>query len=111
MVRHREVESWQWAMAPVTRVCRGPLFVSRGGGRVIYFQSSDPDPVEWVSSVIPGYRFHCPDVATVDGHISLLLATCGPDSNLMPARKTAWRRDIDALLERRTWLALMSEAA
>jgi hypothetical protein len=73
------------------------------------YQSVDPDPVEAVSSVLPGYHFHCPDVATVDLHIAELRRHIAPDSNLMPQRRAAARQDIDRLLERRLYLMLAGE--
>jgi hypothetical protein len=75
----------------------------------MWYQSVDPDPLEAVSSVLPGYHFHCPDVASVDLHIAELRGYIGPDSNLMPKRRAAARQDIDRLLERRLYLMLASE--
>ena len=75
----------------------------------MWYQSVDPDPLEAVSSVLPGYHFHCPDVASLDLHIAELRGHAGPDSNLMPQRKAAARQDIDRLLERRLYLMLASE--
>jgi hypothetical protein len=75
----------------------------------MWYQSVDPDPLEAVSSVCPGYHFHCPDVASVDQHIAELRDHIGPGSNLMPTRKVAARQDIDRLLERRLYLMLAGE--
>jgi len=77
----------------------------------MWFSTADPDPFTTVSSTIPGYHYLCVDVASVDDHIATLAAICGPGSNLMPARLAGFRRDVDALLDRRSWLQLMSEAA
>ena len=77
----------------------------------MWFQTSAPDPYTTVSSTIPGYHYSCPTVAAVDEHITLLAAICGPGSNLAPARLAGFRRDLDLLLERRQYLALMSDAA
>jgi hypothetical protein len=63
-----------------------------------------PDPADTVSSVLPGYRFHCPDIASVDRHIAERREHLGPRSNLMPRFKEAARQDIDRLLERRLYL-------
>lgn len=62
-------------------------------------------------STIPGYHYLCTDVASVDEHIATLAAVCGPGSNLAPARLAGFRRDIDSLLERRSWLTAMADAA
>jgi hypothetical protein len=75
----------------------------------MWYQSVDPDPLEAVSSVLPGYHFHCPDVASLDQHILELRGHIGPDSNLVPKRKEAARQDIDRLLERRLYLMLAGE--
>jgi hypothetical protein len=63
-----------------------------------------PDPADTVSSVLPGYRFHCPDIASVDQHLAERREHMGPHSNLTPKFKEAARRDIDRLLERRLYL-------
>jgi hypothetical protein len=63
-----------------------------------------PDPADTVSSVLPGYRFHCPDIASVDHHLAERREHMGPHSNLTPKFKEAARRDIDRLLERRLYL-------
>ncbi|HZZ49822.1 MAG TPA: hypothetical protein VFE65_23265 [Pseudonocardia sp.] len=72
----------------------------------MWYQSADPDPLDTVSSVVPGYRYHCPDIASVDKHIAELRMQVGPDSNLTDIRKESFRADIDQLLERRLYLAL-----
>ena len=77
----------------------------------MWFQTSAPDPFTTVSSTIPGYHYLCTDVASVDEHIALLAAICGPGSNLAPARLAGFRRDLDNLLERRQYLSLMADAA
>jgi hypothetical protein len=76
----------------------------------MWYQTVDPDPLEAVSSVLPGYHFHCPDVGSVDQHIAELREHLGPRSNLSDQRKESARRDIDRLLERRLYLMLASDA-
>ncbi|GAA0938040.1 hypothetical protein [Pseudonocardia zijingensis] len=68
------------------------------------YRTDSLDPVDTVASVLPGYRFHCPDVASVDRHIAERLEHMGPRSNLMPKFREAARQDIDRLLERRLYL-------
>jgi hypothetical protein len=68
------------------------------------YGSEAPDPVDTVASVLPGYRFPCPDIASVDRHIAERREHMGPRSNLTPTFKDAARRDIDRLLERRLYL-------
>jgi hypothetical protein len=75
----------------------------------MWYQTIDPDPLEAVSSVLPGYHFYCPDVATVDQHIAELRGHLQPSSNLTARRKEAARRDIDQLLERRLYLMIASD--
>ena len=74
----------------------------------MWYQTINPDPVETVGSVLPGYHFHCPDVASVDQHLAELRGHIGPGSNLTPERKESARQDIDRLLERRLYLMLAS---
>jgi hypothetical protein len=68
------------------------------------YGSDAPDPADTVPSVLPGYRFPCPDVASVDRHIAERREHMGPRSNLTPKFKEAARQDIDRLLERRFYL-------
>jgi hypothetical protein len=75
----------------------------------MWYQTIAPDPVKTVNSVISGYCFHCPDLATIDQHIAGLLRRIGQGSNLAPARKKAARQDIDRLLERRLYLMLVDD--
>jgi hypothetical protein len=75
------------------------------------YASDAPDPADTVSSVLPGYRFHCPDIATVDRHIAERREHMGPRSNLTPKFKEAARQDIDRLLERRLYLMTVQDAA
>jgi hypothetical protein len=63
-----------------------------------------PDPLDSVSSVLPGYYFHCPDTFSVDRHIADRREHAGPLSNLTPKYKEAARQDVDLLLERRLYL-------
>jgi len=72
----------------------------------MWYQTAEPDPAEAVNSVLAGYYFHCPDVASVDQHIVELRDHVGPRSNLTPRRQDDARRDIDRLLERRLYLML-----
>jgi hypothetical protein len=74
------------------------------------YQTADPDPLDTVSSVLAGYHFPCPDLASVDQHIAKLRERLGPASNLTPTRQEAARRDIDRLLERRMYLMLAGGA-
>ncbi|TWF78036.1 hypothetical protein FHX44_113955 [Pseudonocardia hierapolitana] len=68
------------------------------------YGSDVPDPADTVPSVLPGYRFPCPDIASVDRHIAERREHMGPRSNLTPKFKEAARQDIDRLLERRLYL-------
>lgn len=77
----------------------------------MWFSTASPDPFITVSSTIPGYHYACTTVEAVDEHITLLAAICGPGSNLAPARLAGFRRDINTLLERRSWLTTMADAA
>lgn len=77
----------------------------------MWFQTANPDPFDTVSSAVPGYHYACPDVAAVDEHIALLAAICRPGSCMAPARLAGFRSDLDKLLERRQYLAMMSDAA
>jgi hypothetical protein len=63
-----------------------------------------PDPLDSVSSVLPGYYFHCPDAFSVDRHIAERREHMGPLSNLTPKFKEAARQDVDRLLDRRLYL-------
>ncbi len=68
------------------------------------YRTVDPDPVDTVSSVLPGYHFPCPNVPSVDQHIAERREHAGPHSNLTPKYKEAARQDIDRLLDRRLYL-------
>jgi hypothetical protein len=74
------------------------------------YRAVDPDPIDTVSSVLPGYRFHCPNVTSVDQHIVQRWEHTGPRSNLTPKYKEAARRDIDLLLDRRLYLMIIARA-
>jgi hypothetical protein len=76
-------------------------------GSFMLYATVTPDPAESVSSVLPGYHFHCPNVTTVDHHIAKLRDHVGPRSNLTPKRKEAALHDIDQLLDRRLYLMLV----
>jgi hypothetical protein len=68
------------------------------------YGTDEPDPADTVSSVLPGYRFHCPNLDSLDRHIVERREHLGPRSNLTPKFKEAARQDIDRLLERRLYL-------
>ena len=68
------------------------------------YGTDEPDPVDTVISVLPGYRFPCPNLASVDRHIAERREHMGPRSNLTPRFKEAARQDVDRLLERRLYL-------
>lgn len=76
----------------------------------MWFLSVDPDPPDpmTLESVRPGYRFDCPDVASVDRHLVELRRHVGPGSNLMPQCKAGAIQDIDRLLERRMYLMVVA---
>jgi hypothetical protein len=74
------------------------------------YGTDEPDPVDTVISVLPGYRFPCPNLASVDRHIAERREHMGPRSNLTPKFKEAARLDIDRLLERRLWLMTIHRA-
>lgn len=66
------------------------------------FQTSPPESLEdMFASVVPGYWFHCPDVAAVDECLAELLSWTSPTSGLVPARQRAARHDMDRLLDLR----------
>jgi hypothetical protein len=68
------------------------------------YRTVAPDPLDAVSSVLPGYYFHCPDAISVDRHIAERREHMGPLSNLTPKFKEAARQDVDRLLDRRLYL-------
>ena len=68
------------------------------------YKTVDPDPLDTVSSVLPGYYFPCPNVPSVDQHIAERREHAGPHSNLTPKFKEAARQDVDRLLDRRLYL-------
>jgi hypothetical protein len=68
------------------------------------YRTVAPDPLGSVSSVLPGYYFHCPDAFSVDRHIAERREHMGPLSNLTPKFKEAARQDVDLLLDRRLYL-------
>src|SRR5690242_18714237 len=81
-----------------------PLPATSLFGYPMVYGSDEPDFVDTVGSVLPGYRFHCPDVTSVDQHIAERREHLGPRSNLTPRYREAARQDIDRLLERRLYL-------
>jgi hypothetical protein len=72
----------------------------------MHFHTHPPRTPDVVLSVLPGYWFDCPNLATLDAHLQKLLNHLGPRSNLTDSRKQAIRADIDRLLERRMWLQM-----
>jgi hypothetical protein len=70
------------------------------------FQTTEPDPATSVSSVVAGYFFNCPDIASVDRHLAELRMHLQEGSNVTEMRKRDWRRDIDRLLDRRLYLRM-----
>jgi hypothetical protein len=68
------------------------------------YRTVAPDPLDTVSSVLPGYYFHCPNTISVDRHIAERWEHMGPLSNLTPKFKEAARQDVDRLLDRRLYL-------
>ena len=68
------------------------------------YRTVTPNPIDTVSSVLPGYHFHCPNVTSADRHIAERRAHMAPRSNLTPKYKEAARQDIDRLLDRRLYL-------
>lgn len=74
------------------------------------YASDAPDPIDTVASVLPGYRFPCPDIASVDRHIAERWDHAGPRSGLTPRLKAAARQDVDRLLDRRLYLMAIRDA-
>lgn len=71
------------------------------------YRAIAPDLFDWMPSSRNGYYYFCPDVSYVDVHIrDLLNDYLGGRSNLTDEAKTKYRRDVDALLERRQFLAI-----
>ena len=51
-------------------------------------------------------RYDCPDLATLDRHITHLRRRMAEDGGQVPAVAAVCRADIDRLLDRRAWLTL-----
>jgi hypothetical protein len=51
-------------------------------------------------------RYDCPDLATLDRHITHLRRRVLKDGGQVPGVAAVWRADIDRLLDRRAWLTL-----
>lgn len=74
------------------------------------FRDPVPDGENAVRSVVEGYFYVVATVAAVDREIATLVRDfLGPHSSATDLRRAQARRDIDALLDRRTWL--MSKVA
>jgi hypothetical protein len=69
---------------------------------------SKTDPTEIVHSVLPDHSYHCPDLPAVDEHLSTLSRDIGPAAKTTSRRKRATWADIDRLLDRRLYLALVA---
>jgi hypothetical protein len=72
----------------------------------VWFQTAAPDPLDVVASVVPGYYYMCPDLASVDAHLAELGKAVRPGSNLTVERRAQLRLDIDRLLDRRVYLEM-----
>jgi hypothetical protein len=78
---------------------------------ITWYCHSHVDAVELVASEFNGRAYHCATVEQVDAHLRILRGHIGPKSNFSAAAKALTRRDIDRLLERRTFLRLVGETA
>lgn len=68
-----------------------------------------PDPTTTVEGS-GGTRYHCPDVASVDGHIQRLLRSIQQCPDRFPKTRQQFRGDVDLLLERRYAMTCLAEA-
>jgi hypothetical protein len=62
------------------------------------------DPLRVVQG--ENHRYDCPDVATLDRHLTRLRHRLAAAGNRSPTVAAACRADIDQLLDRRVWLTL-----
>lgn len=69
--------------------------------------SKQPDPARYVPSVDANYYYHCPDLISVDQHISDLHVVLAPGSSWTESRRWVARYDIDLLLLRRLYLQVV----
>lgn len=72
---------------------------------IVFAPARQLDPLRIVQGTC-NQRYDCPDVSTLDQHITRLrhrIATVGSSS---PTYVAACRADIDRLLDRRAWLTL-----
>ncbi|AEA28260.1 hypothetical protein ACFQ34_16195 [Pseudonocardia benzenivorans] len=72
--------------------------------------TSSPEDSE-VLTVVTGPRgtsYECPDLATLDRHLTTLCARIRQATPQFPSLARAFRDDIDVLLDRRRWLELTS---
>lgn len=56
-----------------------------------------------------GTPYHCPDVASVDGHIQRLLRSIAQCPDRFPKTRQQFRDDVDLLLERRYAMTCLDE--
>lgn len=78
---------------------------------ITWYQHRHLDVAELVDSEFAGRAYHCPTVERLDAHLRTLREHLSSESNLTEFAKERTRRDIDQLLERRTFLRLVSEQA
>ena len=52
------------------------------------------------------HRYDCPDVVSMDRHITRLLQRIASVGSQSPKIAAAYRADVDRLLDRRAWLTL-----
>jgi len=64
------------------------------------------DPIQTVESVIQGRRYHCADLVALDNHIRDLQVRIAQASKAPGGLVKQYKADIDALLERRSYMTL-----
>lgn len=67
------------------------------------------DPLVTVDG-LNGTRYSCPDLASVDAHLDGLRRRIESARGRFPGLVATYLREIDLLLDRRTWLALEDQA-
>lgn len=73
------------------------------------FLTAVPETPDVVVSAQAGYYFRCPDVASVDRHISMIRREfLSPTSNATTQRKAKALTDLDHLLDRRLFIEWMA---